>query len=482
MTETLTLEDGKFLLQLCRTGRLYEIAEWIASGKSLRLPAPNKKSVLAVALETGFYSLVELIARNESEQTTKDAALRLAVDRRRLDFVELLLAHGANLKSVRFLDVLRSWDPKVIRLFLENGADALTDLPFAHAFREKVRTAIAPFLEYKRAQPGLAAQLDEQADCALRYFCSEGNLKWVSLMLWIGANARTNGPSLDERFGEDPECFTTALDEAAYAENVEILKKCRPEAGRDDLVSLLGHAAVLARTDTVIYLLGLGANPNDKENGGSSALESCLKHMSSETFNPYHQQRSKYQVSRTLSCVQALLGHGAKWKPDEPRELNYIRRSLYECEPAVTIEVLQLFQKHDACSQEAIRDLLRPSRMKEHLASHSWHLARLKLSTERPNKRTQREPPPPGLLARFNREELYEKVWAEPMRTVAKSYGTSDVWLGKVCKVLRVPVPGRGYWAKKYAGANLPKRPPLPAIPKPSPDVVLHTRSLRFQK
>ena len=101
--------------------------------------------------------------------------------------------------------------------------------------------------------------------------------------------------------------------------------------------------------------------------------------------------------------------------------------------------------------------------MKERLASHTWHLARLKLSLDAAKKPKQK-PPSPRLMARFNREQLYERVWSEPMRTIAKSYGVSDVWLSKVCKALRIPVPGRGYWAKKYAGLRLRKRPPLPPI------------------
>ena len=62
------------------------------------------------------------------------------------------------------------------------------------------------------------------------------------------------------------------------------------------------------------------------------------------------------------------------------------------------------------------------------------------------------------------RAELYEKVWSEPTRTVAKHYGVSDVWLAKVCKALRVPVPGRGYWAKKSVGKPVAKRPPMPKL------------------
>src|ERR1700685_2703138 len=51
----------------------------------------------------------------------------------------------------------------------------------------------------------------------------------------------------------------------------------------------------------------------------------------------------------------------------------------------------------------------------------------------------------------FTREELYELVWDKPMRTVAASCGVSDVALAKVCRKANIPVPERGYWARKAA-------------------------------
>ena len=119
--------------------------------------------------------------------------------------------------------------------------------------------------------------------------------------------------------------------------------------------------------------------------------------------------------------------------------------------------------KYGACSMEQARELLKHPRMREHVASESCHLARLKLDIEdKVSKGPQ--PPPAYLLAQYNREELYEKVWSLPTREVAKHYGFSDVRLGKVCKILRVPKPGRGYWAKKEAGKPTSKRPALPFI------------------
>jgi hypothetical protein len=60
----------------------------------------------------------------------------------------------------------------------------------------------------------------------------------------------------------------------------------------------------------------------------------------------------------------------------------------------------------------------------------------------------------------FQREELYEEVWAEPVTKVAKRYAISDVGLRKICLDLEVPLPPVGYWAKLAAGRAV-KRPPL---------------------
>jgi hypothetical protein len=65
---------------------------------------------------------------------------------------------------------------------------------------------------------------------------------------------------------------------------------------------------------------------------------------------------------------------------------------------------------------------------------------------------------------RITREELYEQVWSEPIHLLAPRYGISGVALAKRCKRLRVPVPGRGFWAKKTAGKPI-RVAPLPKLP-----------------
>lgn len=60
----------------------------------------------------------------------------------------------------------------------------------------------------------------------------------------------------------------------------------------------------------------------------------------------------------------------------------------------------------------------------------------------------------------LSREDLYELVWSKPMVELAQDLGLSDVALAKRCRKLRVPVPGRGYWARVAAGQE-PRQPTL---------------------
>ena len=63
----------------------------------------------------------------------------------------------------------------------------------------------------------------------------------------------------------------------------------------------------------------------------------------------------------------------------------------------------------------------------------------------------------------WDREALYLEVWSQPLTKLAKKYHISNVMLGKICRKLKIPLPGRGYWAKKEFGKTV-KQPPLPAV------------------
>src|SRR3954466_15059572 len=123
MAEELSIDDAKALLALCASGRLYAVEAWIVAGRSLQVPRALRKTPLQVAFATGFHSLIELLLRHAPDQQTKNEALRVAVQRRRSDLIDLALVHGAEIASLPFVDVLGTADKSVVSTFLNRGAD-----------------------------------------------------------------------------------------------------------------------------------------------------------------------------------------------------------------------------------------------------------------------------------------------------------------------------------------------------------------------
>jgi len=304
---------------------------------------------------------------------------------------------------------------------------------------------------------------------ALRQFCQEGSLKWVSLLMWAGADPRTRGPALDDaEHIDDPEWHTTALNEACTSGNVELLKRLKPNPS-DDLAGMLDRASISAHRDVLAYLFSLGANPNDRPDGGSSALESCIRHLGWEDFDrvrygydPTYQSPG-HKVSNGREAIKLLLQHGAIWKP-QPSTLNDTRRILYRLEPEVTMELVAQVLK-TANGESGVRELLRVPRMRQHLASCASQLSRLGLTLDGQRRSTHQAAQPASAPAsepaQYDRERLFEDVWSEPMKDVGCKYGLSEAALSTLCTKLEIPTPPKGHWARKTAAQAQSLRPRL---------------------
>src|SRR5262245_33698245 len=66
----------------------------------------------------------------------------------------------------------------------------------------------------------------------------------------------------------------------------------------------------------------------------------------------------------------------------------------------------------------------------------------------------------------ISREDLYKLVWTEPIHKLSTEYCLSDVGLAKTCRRHNIPIPPRGYWAKKQAGHQV-EAASLPPDPRP---------------
>ena len=76
----------------------------------------------------------------------------------------------------------------------------------------------------------------------------------------------------------------------------------------------------------------------------------------------------------------------------------------------------------------------------------------------------------------LHRERLYKEVWETPVFQLAPKYGVSDVGLAKKCRRMGIPLPPRGYWAKKEYGHKVEKQP-LPPLQEKSRDEVTLNKS-----
>jgi hypothetical protein len=254
--------------------------------------------------------------------------------------------------------------------------------------------------------------------------------------MWAGADPRTTGPSLND--SEEEWDQTTALKEASSCRNVEILKRLKPDPRRDNLAELLISAAGFARAEVVRYLIELGAILNDQRNGGSSALDHCLTSFRFRSFSydfdlwsyRKNSKASKYAVSETRDTIELLLKHGAIWRPSDKEQIGQVRRSLLECEADVTLELVEKLKKQAAATTEDITELLRTPSMKKHLESLSRKFVPIgfdvrspeqKLEDKRQKERNQQWALE-QLASRYNREEIYKAIWAEPIHHVAKRY------------------------------------------------------------
>jgi hypothetical protein len=455
---------------------------WVEKGKSLAVPHGFGRSPLRAALDTGFHSLIEFLLEHEADQSNKDAVLQEACWGNQLSVMRLALQYGATVAAVPFQQVLETWNRDAVQLFLEQGADPVTGSPFARAFKGRIKVTLGMFLDCQRMRPELAQSLQQQADAALRQACTDDDLKWVSLLMWLGADPHSKGLATDDldnqEAQDDPDYQQSALQIACQSRKPEILRCLKPSPEIDDLSELMTAAARWNTTpETVAYLVSLGASVNDKPDGSSSVLDTCLRHFGWKEFvwdpsNPHRQEIvPASRLDKSLSALRFLLERGARWTPDE-RAVVETRRAFYRVEGEAAATVVDLLRVHSACHEPVLQNLVRTAKMRQLLVAverqraERWGKARPVMKDAKDRQRATAIRASSVLNSRYDRQRLYDEVWAEPTRQVAQRYNVSDVAIGKACWLLDIPKPPRGYWAKKAAGHKVPIRPSLPVREK----------------
>ncbi len=383
--------ENRQLVALCKAGKLFEIQQWIAAGRRLSPPpyhgkGPRPESALGIAMHLGFHSLVEVLLKGgaAADDDCWGEAMQTALAMRRFDLVQLLVDQGFDPRSVDMDSVFHTWDPNIIEYFIDRGGDVETGGPLTNALRSRIRPALRILKQYEDRFP----HFRQQKNAALRYHCEQGNVKWVALLLWAGADPYSRGSTrycCDEN-DEDGEGWC-ALDYAVIGRHFNLfrLRGFLRDKGHPALKSVIGSAVWKEEGfELAQRLLRMGVDPNDQLNGGCSEIRSLISGMSwGLSYSSWGDQDRKRRniddesAREKMRALHFLVKHGARWRPTCDQGIAEVRRSLMKMTPDYTLEFVWIMSKFRACEKEAIVELVRTPSMKAHLRRHDARLKQL---------------------------------------------------------------------------------------------------------
>ena len=375
MLRAATLEELEPFQTLCRHGRLFEVQEWVRQGKPIALPEnvssrSRVRNPLRIAMTAGFHSLVQvLLEAGAPHQEGNYNALEHAVDLRRPDLAELLLLHGAKVKEVPMQLVLDLWNPDMVQLFQENGADLDQGYPIAWALIHRIRPALGLV---KRLQDVPGSTALNQAEIALRFHAYEGNTKWVSLLLWAGADPWARGIYRTEELDEPPdpedeedEPYDSAVELAVFGNQIEVLKlKKLAAASAPHHLEASGLLGSVYDSEILSWLLERGHHPSTLKDHGTSRISCWINFMALDLGLGARRTGFDSQRARKyLKMIHIFVAHGARWLPEEKHQIKEVRRNLLKMSPDYTLEFIWLLQQYRAARRRDLQELLRPPSM-----------------------------------------------------------------------------------------------------------------------
>lgn len=374
-----TFEEIDPLTLMVQEGRLFDVQKWIAEGKPVNPPNPipkkqRKPGPLEVAIDCGFHSMVQILVEAGANMTepgpnnwTRFCSLADAVNMKRMDLVELLIRNGADIHYIEMMDVYETWDPAIMRYFIDRGVNPTKGNALAIALSWRIRTALGICKQYKKKFP----EIQEQMDIALRYHTYKENKKWISLMLWAGADPYSVGVrEADVGDADDRDC---ALEIAVLRELEWFLdfKQVKLDPRKESARQIFESACHFKCGTMFGRFVDAGFADQQTEAERSELIQAIIDHMTYEPYDVWQDRLYSYSTEHSskplldteycndgLYKLEKLFDRGWKWSPDL-KKIRSLRRSLLRIHGKYFIGVLKLARAYKAASRDMLQELTR---------------------------------------------------------------------------------------------------------------------------
>jgi hypothetical protein len=309
--------DG--LVELCQTGRIYAVEDWIAEGRAIQAKEYHFRgrrfygSPLTVAIETNQRDLLMLLLCNGYQVSQEtDSPLERALYEKRWDLLELFLEWGADPSGVDADAVFATYRTDLFDRFWKAGVDFTRDDCLAKYLAKT--TSNRPLYGWvKRHQDG--PEIKRALALALVQAAWDGREKAVHLLLWAGADPHTRVPILewhDPRTPDEDEELYSAVENAIGRGDGKLLRILRPDPERDDIDALWTR---VQDPDAVDALMAIRP-PGD----WSQTILFNFYWITNEALS-HREEEHRW-------CLERIAHHGGRLTSAEPNRLRDLRKNL----------------------------------------------------------------------------------------------------------------------------------------------------------